>query len=483
MMKKILITAVLALLFAGKTSAQGWMAITSESKNVWDIPFQKVRIRPAEISSLLVPKAFNVTLSEKPNKGAPGNTYNVNSENGFVRNGSKEKIHIDQMTHVGDGWYEYDFGQTLYIQKIGNLVGYQEHDPILILPIGDYALPTSATPVQTNGASNSKTNGNLGGPAMPNESQYAFVRDLWPVKRETKNTYGKTVTVEYENGDKIVISNGGMFGNDAVFTGSIHLKDGNVLEGVSDTEVKLHYPDGKVFCGTYEETFNLTVPNNALTHLKNFTTFTPRYGYFIYADGTRDNFSGGKTDSEREQERRQEEAARELRLKNSKLKTQIVGKWKLNTYDGITTTFTFLRDGTYRIHQVYRSPQTRELETISFDVIGTHWKLTDGDAILFWIPLSKVDEGNYITNIKRVYTGNDVRHRWDVNEFNNLDPTMKEANLTTWLGKCDGNRNYAGIMAGANYTLTNIVISGNKMTAKYTAGANSSRDVTFVRTQ
>ena len=123
-MKKILVIAVLVLLCVGNASAQGWMAITSESKNVWDIPFQKVRIRPAEISSFLVPKAFNVTLSEKPNKGAPRNTYNVNSENGFVRNGSKEKIHIDQMTHVGDGWYEYDFGQTLYIQKIGNLVGY-----------------------------------------------------------------------------------------------------------------------------------------------------------------------------------------------------------------------------------------------------------------------------------------------------------------------------------------------------------------------
>ena len=115
---------MLALLFVGNASAQGLMAITSDSKNVWDIPFQKVRIHPAEIGSFLVPKAFNVTLSEKPNKGAPGNTYNVNSENGFVRNGSKEKIHIDQMTHVGGGWYEYDFGRTLYIQKIGNLVGY-----------------------------------------------------------------------------------------------------------------------------------------------------------------------------------------------------------------------------------------------------------------------------------------------------------------------------------------------------------------------
>lgn len=480
-MKKILVIAVLVLLCVGKASAQGWMAITSDSKNVWDIPFQKVRIRPAEISSFLVPKAFLVTLSEKPNKGTPGKTYNVNSENGFVRNGSKEKIHIDQMTHVGDGWYEYDFGQTLYIQKIGNLVGYQEHDPILILPMGDYALPASATPVQTNGDSNNRANGNLGGPAMPREDQYAFVRDLWPVKKETKNTYGKTVTVEYENGDKIVISNGGMFGNDAVFTGKIHLKDGKVLEGVSDTEVKLHYPDGKVFCGTYEETFDLAVPNNALTHLKNFTTFTPRYGYFIYADGTRDNVSGGKTDSEREKERQQEEAARAQRLKNSKLATQIVGKWKMNTYDGITTTFTFLRDGTYRIRQVYTSPQTRELETISFDVIGTHWKLTDGDAILFWIPLSKVDEGNYITNIKRVYTGSDFNHKRDVRKFNNLDPSMKEWTLTTWLGNCDGNRNYAGIMAGANYTLTNIVISGNKMTAKYTAGANNTREVTLVR--
>lgn len=482
-MKRLLSFAVLALIAASKLSAQGWMAITSESKNVWDIPFQKVRIRPAEIGSFLVPKAFLVTLSEKPNKGAPGSTYNVNSENGFVRNGSKEKIHIDQMTHVGDGWYEYDFGQTLYIQKIGNLVGYQEHDPILIMPTGDYALPASSTPVQTNGVSNSRRNGNLGGPEMPREDQYAFVRDLWPVKKETKNTYGKTVTVEYENGDKIIISNGGMFGNDAVFTGSIHLKDGNVLEAVSKDEVKLRYPDGKVFCGMFDETSSLSGPANAVSHLKDFTTFTPLLGYLINADGTRENVSGGKTDSERNREQQQEEAARAQRLKNSKLATQILGKWRLNTYDGITTTFTFLKDGTYRIHQVYTKPQTRELETISFDVRGTRWKLTDGDAILFWISLEQLDKDDYITNIKRVYTGRDASHRWDVNKFNNLDPGMKGYALTTWLGKCDGNRNYAGIMAGASYTLTNIVISGNKMTAVYTAGANNSRNVTLVRTQ
>ena len=95
--------------------------------------------------------------------------------------------------------------------------------------------------------------------------------------------------------------------------------------------------------------------------------------------------------------------------------------------------------------------------------------------------MSKVDEGNYITNIKRVYTGSDFNHKREVNKFNNLDPSMKEWTLTTWLGKCDGNRNYAGIMAGANYRLTNIVISGNKMTAKYTAGANNTREVTLVR--
>ena len=490
-MKKTMIAAVLTMLFVGNVSAQGWMAISYASQDVWNIPFQKVRVRKAEIKDILFPKDFTVTFSEKPNKGTPDKTYNAHSKNGYVRNGSKTKISIDQMTPVGEGWYEYDFGQTLYIQKIGGLVGFgHDEDPILIQPMGDYALPASATPNLARGASNSSTqsqpseaSGNLGGPKMPHESQYAFVLDLWPVKNVTKNNAGKNVTVEYENGDKIVISNGGMFGTEAVFVGSIHLKDGKILEAVSQDKIKLRYPDGKMFCGVFNETKNLTAPMNAVSHLKDFTTFTPFSGYFIYADGKRDNVSGGKTDSEREQERKKEEAAKELRLKNSKLKTQILGKWKLNTYDGITTTFTFLKDGSYRIHQVYQSPQTRELETISFDVIGTHWKLTDGDAIMFWIPLSKVDEGNYITNIKRVYTGNDISHRRDVNKFNRLDPNLKEANLTTWLGNCGGNRNYAGIMAGATYTITNIVISGNKMTAKYTAGANWSRDVTLVRVQ
>ena len=36
-MKKNLITTVLALLFVGNASAQGWIAITSDSKNVWEL--------------------------------------------------------------------------------------------------------------------------------------------------------------------------------------------------------------------------------------------------------------------------------------------------------------------------------------------------------------------------------------------------------------------------------------------------------------
>lgn len=487
-MKKSIIVAM-AMLFAGEASAQGWMDITCNSKDVWDIPFQKVRVHPTDVVISLVPKSLTVTFSEKPNKAAPSKIYNVNSESGIVRNGSKDKIRIESMTHVGGGWYEYDFGQTLYIQKIGILVGYEGRSPIQILPINNQAQRESGVSVQPQ-----ETSANMGGNSQNSKSNVIkddkYVPAAWNFLKEQQQFYFHSL-IEYTDDQNFLInldseSRLNVKNNVAIegrykYNNGTQVEWGNVKSngGESHREVTIVFPNTKKWF-----TGKLDVPDKpALKELPDgqFTAevikngqFTPYNGTYqeavywpsqgtYYPDGTPDTIVNGVRRSE-------------IRIKNSKLKQQILGKWQLKTYDGITSTFTFLQNGTYRIHQVYKSPQTRELETISFDVIGSQWKLTDGDAILFW-----TNKEDNITNIKRVYTGNDISHRWDVNHFNNLDPTMKEASLTTWLGKCDGNRNYAGIMIGASYTITNIVISGNKMTAKYTAGANFSRKVTFER--
>lgn len=313
-LKKVVLFAALTLLCPNRLSAQGWMAIAHNSQDVWDIPFQKVRVRPAEVGSFVLPKDFTVTFSEKPNKAKPVGIYNAHCANGYVRNGSKEKIRIEAMTHVGDGWYEYDFGQTLYVQKIGTLVGYNDRDPILIQPTGDYALPESATPSLPRGthsansyAQNSQssgTNGNLGEQvSMPDESKYQFALELWPVKKVTKIANAGKVIVEYENGDRIEITNGGMFGNDPVFIGNIHLKDGNILEAVDHDVMKLHYSDGRVFTGAFSETMFLSGPANELSKLQKYPTLTPSQGFYTLADGTKEEVQGGKTAKEREADR------------------------------------------------------------------------------------------------------------------------------------------------------------------------------------
>ena len=67
-LKKVVLFAALTLLCPNRLSAQGWMAIAHNSQDIWDIPFQKVRVRPAEVGSFVLPKDFTVTFSEKPNK-------------------------------------------------------------------------------------------------------------------------------------------------------------------------------------------------------------------------------------------------------------------------------------------------------------------------------------------------------------------------------------------------------------------------------
>ncbi len=140
-MKKLSLLLAMAMA-TGYAIAQDWLKITYDSKDVKGIPFQKVRIKKSDSPGLtfLFAKDHYVYFSEKPD-GIDKGYYAAHSVNGFVADGSKKnKIEIgdSRMKRTDGGWYEYDFGKTLYIRKVGLFVKDDNTGhPIYILPTED----------------------------------------------------------------------------------------------------------------------------------------------------------------------------------------------------------------------------------------------------------------------------------------------------------------------------------------------------------
>ncbi len=162
MKRKLLLAVITVIVASGHGMGQNWMKIDCDSKDVQGIPFQKVRIKKGETKELIFTKDYQVTLSEKPD-GIESGYYIVHARNGYIADGDKKnKIEIgdERMTRQDGGWYEYDFGKTLYIRKIGIFVGRQEisgpSTPIYILPINDSNAGNNAKMESIN-----ESNGNL----------------------------------------------------------------------------------------------------------------------------------------------------------------------------------------------------------------------------------------------------------------------------------------------------------------------------------
>lgn len=160
-MKKLSFLLLLTMA-ANYAVAQGWMKITCNSTDVKGIPFQKVRIKKSDSPGLtfLFAKDHYVYFSEKPD-GIEKGYYAAHSVNGFIADGNKKnKIEIgdSRMKRTDGGWYEYDFGKTLYIRKVGLFVDDKDHFlPIYILPFNDNVETTTTT--TTNTTNNVAVNG------------------------------------------------------------------------------------------------------------------------------------------------------------------------------------------------------------------------------------------------------------------------------------------------------------------------------------
>lgn len=192
--KLYLLMSLWLIVGAKPAIAQKWMTITyNDQNNVKNIPFQKVRIKLG-MKPLLFPKDYYVFFSEEPD-GKESGYYAANSVRGFVLNGSKKnKITIENMTKTNDGWYEYDFGRTLYICRVGLFVTYDEfHNPIQILAINPSGedVPNSANAnamfdamvntVLNNSDSNNASSGNSDATKKKKEEESALlIKELCP---------------------------------------------------------------------------------------------------------------------------------------------------------------------------------------------------------------------------------------------------------------------------------------------------------------
>lgn len=159
-MRKIIL-ALLGAIAMSSTYAQNWLPIRYENQNVKGIPFSKVRFKKGETKETIFGKDMQVTLSEKPD-GVESGYYVVHARNGYIAIGDKKnKIEVgsDKLIRTSDGWYEYDFGKTLYVRKIGMFVGTEHCAPIYVLSTdGSVASSSSSSSYSSSSnTSNSST--------------------------------------------------------------------------------------------------------------------------------------------------------------------------------------------------------------------------------------------------------------------------------------------------------------------------------------
>lgn len=185
-MKRLFLLLAVIVADSFCVSAQnGWEDISFQpSKNT---AYRKVRLRKAELPDVLAVKDGIVWLSEKPNGEAEG-YYGVQTANGFLYNGSKEKVKTSAMKPVGDGWYEFDFGKDLYIL---DLKQYAHLENVKFLPSG----VTSSSSSTTSQASGNNQVSNASIPPLKMLTPHSPAEEGWTLAETSKVT--DKITLEH----------------------------------------------------------------------------------------------------------------------------------------------------------------------------------------------------------------------------------------------------------------------------------------------
>lgn len=153
-MKRVIITIMSMMLAVFFASAQNWMKV--DRKSFYDLkktPFSKIKMKEGDKAKLWL---------ERGNKGASASVLVKFSDqpdvqsgdycaNAFLVSVSIDNNTIDKsnkgFTKLSDGWYEYDFGKTLYVSDIGRDVGTTNFcNPIYILPQKPSEITTPKVP-------------------------------------------------------------------------------------------------------------------------------------------------------------------------------------------------------------------------------------------------------------------------------------------------------------------------------------------------
>ena len=140
-MRKIILLGAILLCTLFSYAQDGVRIYANSSK---DQAYQGVYLRKADVPDMF-PKSYMVWLSEKPN-GVESGYYGVQTGNGFLYNGSKDKIKLGKMKDAGNGWYYFDFGKDLYIRRIESL---SHLENIRLVPSGTKKPSSSKTSAVT----------------------------------------------------------------------------------------------------------------------------------------------------------------------------------------------------------------------------------------------------------------------------------------------------------------------------------------------
>lgn len=147
----------------------------------------------------------------------------------------------------------------------------------------------------------------------------------------------------------------------------------------------------------------------------------------------------------------------------------IIGRWKMNLYDGITSYYTFKTDGTFRATHTYSEPAIWGV-SITFDVVGT-WQLTDS----YGIKIHVTERG--LNPRAKLITAGPVQKKF-INDWNRGSNDEKVLATAELVRSAPGNLNYIGWLH--DNVFVNPKYANGKITATYSTWTHS-RDVTLVK--
>lgn len=154
------------------------------------------------------------------------------------------------------------------------------------------------------------------------------------------------------------------------------------------------------------------------------------------------------------------------------LAKKVVGRWKMNIYDGITSVYTINSNGTFSAHHTYKAPATKQGWSFQFDTNG-EWHIGGTNT------LSLTTKKRYL-NHKITYNGSS---QYDKRTYLKLQSDKNFAGLVLdeAVRSCEGGVHYHGWME-TNY-LKISEIDNKKMNADFSFYTYKKKNIQLIKLQ